>query len=227
MILGGGLIAQFIAKALGKEVNIKIIEKNLNKARKLADIVPQALIIHGDGTDFDLLNHEDISEMDAFIAVTGNDETNIITTLLAQHSEVPRSVALINKSEYLAVASKIGMDAVVSKQSLTVNAVQRFIHSQQVASIAGLPGIEAQMIEYIAGEGCKITSGELHSVNFPKKAIVGLVIRNDDLIIPHGDTQIQPEDKVLVFAMPESLPELAKLFDQERSRSRLGQLLHA
>lgn len=226
MILGGGLIAQFIGMTLGHEVNIKIIEKNISKARRLADILPNALIIHGDGTDFDLLNHEDISEMDAFIAVTGNDEINIITTLLAQHSNVNRSVALINKSEYLAIASKIGMDAIVSKQSLTVNAVQRYIHSQEVANIAGLPGIEAQIIEYIAGDGCPITCQELRDVPFPQKAIVGLVMRHDDVIIPHGSTQIQPGDKVLVFAMPETLPTLARLFAQEKSRSRLSQLLH-
>ena len=173
MILGGGLVAQFIAEALGREVNIKIIEKDLNKARRLADILPHALIIHGDGTDRDLLRHEDISEMDAFIALTSNDEVNIITTLLAQHSQVPRSVALINRLEYMSIASKIGMDAVVSKQSLTVNMVQRFIHSRAVASIAGLPGLEAQMIEYIAGEGCPITCNQLRDVPFPKKAIVG------------------------------------------------------
>jgi trk system potassium uptake protein TrkA len=226
MILGGGLIAQFIGLAVGHEVNIKIIEKNISKARRLADLLPNALIIHGDGTDFDLLNHEDISEMDAFIAVTGNDEVNIITTLLAQHSNVNRSVALINKTEYLAIASKIGMDAIVSKQSLTVNAVQRFIHSQEVANIAGLPGIEAQIIEYIAGDGCPITCQELRHVPFPQKAIVGLVMRQEDVIIPHGSTQIQAGDKVLVFAMPEALPKLARLFAEEQSRSRLSQLLH-
>jgi trk system potassium uptake protein TrkA len=226
MILGGGLIAQFIARAMGQHTNIKIIERNIDKARRLADLLPDALIIHGDGTDFDLLHHESMSDMDVFIAVTGNDEVNIVTTLLAQHSDVPRSVALINKSEYLGVASRIGMDAVVSKQSLTVNAVRRYIHSQQVASIAALPGLDAQIIEYIAGDGCRITDDELRAISFPDKAIVGLVMRDDELIIPHGDTHIQPGDKVVVFGMPESLPKLAKLFDKEQTRSRLSQLLH-
>jgi trk system potassium uptake protein TrkA len=226
MILGGGLIAQFIAMSVQNHARVKIIEKNVNKARQLADILPRALIIHGDGTDFDLLNHEGLSEMDAFIAVTGYDEVNIITTQLAQHSNVSRAVALVNNAEYLAVASKIGMDAVVSKQSLTVNAVERYIHQQQVASIAELPGIEAQIIEYIAGEGCNITCGELKDMRFPKKAIAGLVMRGDDVIIPHGDTRIQVGDKVVVFAMPEAIAELGRLFDQERGRSRLASLLH-
>jgi len=226
MILGGGLIGQFIASHLEQEANIKIIESNLNKAERLADILPHTLIIHGDGTDFDLLEHEGLADMDAFVAVTGHDENNIITTLLAQHSSVPRSIALVNNAAYLSIAGKIGMDAVVSKQSLTVNAVQRYIHQQQVASIAGLPGINAQVIEYIASEGCKITCNPLKEINFPRHAIVGALMREQDLIIPHGNTQIAPGDKVVVFALPQAFGELEKLFKQERSRSGLSQFLH-
>ena len=225
MILGGGLIGRFIAMSLEKEANVKIIERNVNRAQQLAEILPHTLIIRGDGTDVDLLDHEGLAEMDAFVAVTGNDEVNIITTLLAQHSNVSRAIALINKAEYLSVAPKIGLDAVVSKQSLTVHAVQRFIHQQQVASVAGLPGIDAQIIEYIASEGCQITSKELKDIHFPKDAIVGAVLRQDQLIVPHGDTQIQPGDKVVVFALPHAVDELGRLFDRERGRSRLSQFL--
>lgn len=227
MILGGGLIGQFVAAHLARESHVKIIEKNLDKARRLADILPHTLIINGDGTDFDLLEHEGLADMDAFVAVTGNDESNIITTLLAQHSDVSRSIALVNNAAYLAIAERIGMDAVVSKQSLTVNAVQRFIHQQQVASIAGLPGIGAQVIEYIASDGCKITCGPLRNVNFPPNAIVGAVLRQDEMIVPHGDTQIRSGDKVIVFALPETVAELEGLFRQERSRSGLAQFLRA
>jgi len=226
MILGGGLIGQFIASNLEHEAHVKIIENNITTAERLANILPHTLIIHGDGTDFDLLEHEGLLDMDAFVAVTGKDESNIITTLLAQHSNVSRSIALVNNAAYLSIAGKIGMDVVVSKQSLTVNAVQRFIHQQQVASIAGLPGIGAQVIEYIAGHGCEITCGELKDVRFPHNAIVGAVLREDDLIIPHGDTQIRPGDKVVVFALPQAVNELERLFQEERSRSRLSQFLH-
>jgi len=226
MILGGGLIGQFIASELQKEANVKVIEKNFNTARRLAEILPHTLIIHGDGTDFDLLEHESVFDMDAFVAVTGHDESNIITTLVAQHSHVSRSIALVNNAAYLSIAGKIGMDAVVSKQSLTVNAVQRYIHQREVASIAGLPGINAQLIEYIAGEGCKITCHELKDCQFPRNAIVGVVMRDNELIIPHGDTQIRSGDKVVVFALPQALDELEKLFQQESRRSGLAQFLH-
>jgi trk system potassium uptake protein TrkA len=225
MIVGGGLIGRFIAQALHGEANVKIIEQDFNSAQRLAETLPHTLIIHGDGTDFDLLEHEGLSEMDAFVAVTGNDESNIITTLLAQHSKVSRSIALVNNAAYMAIADRIGMDAIVSKQSLTVNAVQRFIHHQEVASIAGLPGINAQLIEYIASEGCKITCSELKDMRFPRHAIVGVVLRGNEIIIPHGDTRIRPGDKVVVFALPEALPGLRKLFRQEESKGGLAQLL--
>lgn len=224
MILGGGLIGQFIANSLQHDVNVKIIERDINKAERLANVLPHTLIIHGDGTDFDLLEAEGLSDMDAFVAVTGNDESNIITTLLAQHSNVSRSIALVNNAAYLSIASKIGIDAVVSKQSLTVNAVEKFIHHQQIA-LVDLPGVGAEVIEYIASNGCKISCSELKDVNFPRGAIVGAVLRDDEMIIPQGDTQIRPGDKVIVFALPEALTDLGKLFAQEQSRSGLSQFL--
>ncbi|MEM7347620.1 MAG: Trk system potassium transporter TrkA [Chloroflexota bacterium] len=225
MILGGGLISRFIAQKLVRKVNIKIIERNLDRARQLADILPQSLIIHGDGTDFDLLEHEGLSEMDAFISVTGNDEMNIIATLLAQQSGVGRSIALINKGGYLNIAHRVGLETVVSKQSITVNAVERYIHQHQVASMAGLPGIGAQLIEYIASEGCQVSYKELKDIEFPANATVGAVLQGDELIVPHGDTHIKPGDKVVVFALPQALGELERLFENESSRRRISKLL--
>jgi trk system potassium uptake protein TrkA len=212
MILGGGLIGQFVAARLGDEMNVKIIESNAEKSEEIAEVLPNTLIIHGDGTDYDLLAAEGIVDMDAFIAVTGNDENNIISTLLVRHMRIPRTIALVNKVDYLPITTTIGMDAVVSKQLLTVNAVERYIQHQQVAAIASLPGIDAQCIEYIAKVGSKITRKPLKNVHFPKNAIVGAVFQGDRLIIPKGHTQISTKDKVVVLALPSALDEVEKLF---------------
>lgn len=212
MILGGGQIGQYIAKILGKEINIKIIESNAEKSQEIADILPHSLIIHGDGTDVDLLAAEGITDMDTFIAVTGDDENNIIATLVARHLKVPRTIALVNKVEYLPITPTIGMDAVVSKQLLTVNAVLRFIRYQKVASIATLPGVDAEVIEYVAQAGSKITQKPLKDIHFPKHGIVGAVLHNDKLVIPTGDTTIMDGDKVVVFTLPQALSEITKLF---------------
>ena len=211
MILGGGLVGQFVAKNLSHEINIKIVESNVGKSEELANILPRALIIQGDGTDIDLMAVEGLQDMDAFVAVTGADETNIISTLVARHLKVPRTIALVNTLEYLPITPTIGMDAVVSKQLLTVNAVHRFIQHQQVAAFATIPGIDVQIIEYIAGKG-KICKKPIKDVGFPDHAIIGAIMHEDAMTVPKGDTMIQPGDRVVVFARAVAIPAVEKLF---------------
>jgi len=212
MILGGGLIGRFIAQQLTGDVNVKIIESDVEKSWRIADELPNSLIIQGDGTDYDLLASEGILETDVLVAVTGDDETNIIATLLAQHLEVPRTIALVNKVQYLPITSTIGMDSVVSKQLLTVNAVQRFISHQKVVSIASLPGVDVQCIEYVVPPGSRMIGKALSKIHFPRGSLVGAVIHDDNLIIPTGATQLQADDRAVVFALPHVMKNIQKLF---------------
>lgn len=212
MVMGGGSIARFIAEELAGRARLKIIEHNLARAERLADCLPQALVIHGDGTDLELLEAEDLDQMDSFVAVTGDDENNIIATLLARQQEVLRPIALVNRVAYLPILPTIGLNAVISKQILTVNAVQQFIQHRQVAAIASVPGIEGQMIEYIAREGSRITQRPLRDVKFPRSAVVGAVLRNGSLLIPGGETVVRAGDRTVVFALPEAMNELDRLF---------------
>lgn len=212
MILGGGLIGQFVARNISGNINVKIIESNQSKSEEIADLLPQSLIIHGDGTDIDLLAVEGITDMDAFIAVTGSDETNIIASLVARHLRVPRTIALVNNMEYMPITPTIGMDAVVSKQLLTVNAVQRYIRHREVAAMASVPGVDAQIVEYIASRRSKITRKPLKDINFPKHAIVGSIIKHGQVTIPKGETHIEDGDKVVVFSLPRAMKDVDKLF---------------
>ena len=170
------------------------------------------MVIHGDGTDIDLLAAEGILDMDAFICVTGDDETNIICTLIASHLKVPRTIALVNKTEYLPITPTIGMDAVVSKQLLTVNAILRFIWKRTLESVASIPGLNAEILEIIPSRGSKITKQPLKNIHLRSSAILGAVTRNDDVIIPTGDTQVQAGDHVIVFALPKAVADVEKLF---------------
>ncbi|MEZ4864645.1 MAG: Trk system potassium transporter TrkA [Caldilineaceae bacterium] len=212
MIMGGGLVGRFVAAGLEHESNIKLIECNRQRSEQLADRLSRTLVLHGDGTDMDLLQSEDLDRMDAFVAVTGDDEKNIIATLLARHARVPRTITLVNRVNYLPIMPKIGLDAVVSKQLLTVNAVQHFIQHQQVAAVASLPGIEAQLIEYIAKDGCKITRKRLKDIRFPQNAIVGAILHDDHMVVPNGSTQIRAGDRTVIFALPQAVDELDCLF---------------
>jgi len=212
MILGGGLVTQFVAMELGKSAHVKIIESCVERSWQIADDLPNCLIIQGDSMDYDLLATEGILDMNAFIALTGEDESNIIATLLAQHLGVPRTIALVNKTEYLPIMPTIGLDAVVSAQLLTVNAVLQHIRHRQVASIATLPGLDAQCIEYIAAEKSRITRKPLRGANFPKHSTIGAVSRGGELIIPTGDTVIEAGDRVVVFSLPHVLGDVEKFF---------------
>ncbi|GAB4330892.1 MAG: Trk system potassium transporter TrkA [Calditrichia bacterium] len=213
MILGGGLIGRFVAQTLENELNVKIIESRSERSEEIAEILMKTLVIHGDGTDMDLLALEGIVDMDAFIAVTGDDETNIISTLMARHLRVPRTIALVNKTEYLPITPTIGMDAVVSKKLLTVNAILRFIQKSTLQNIATIPGVEAEIIEITANKDSRICRHPLKKVDFPKSAIIGAVERNDQIIIPTGDTQIMAGDKVIIFTLPREIGKLEKLFN--------------
>lgn len=213
MIVGAGMISRFICEDIDKSIKLKIIEKSEKKASVLSKKFNHPLIILGDGSDLDLLHFEGLMDMDAFIAITGDDETNIITSLVAKHLEVPRTITLIGKSEYIPLTPTIGMDSVISKQQMTVNSIQKFIRRKEVALFAELPGVDAEVIEFIANQGTKVCSKTLSKLRFPKKSIVGAILRNgSDLEIPKGNTQINPGDKVIFIAQTEAIKDIEKLF---------------
>jgi len=211
MILGGGLIGQFAAESLEGRINVKVIEARADKSENIANKLKKTLVIHGDGTDISLLATEGILDMDAFISLTGDDETNIICTLIAAHLKVPRTIALVNKTEYVPITTTIGMDAVVSKVLLTVNAIQRFIRKSSQEVITSIPGLDAEIIEIIPHQGSKITKHPLKKLHFGPAAIIGAVTRDNDVIIPTGDTQIQAGDGVIIFSLPKAVPDVEKL----------------
>jgi trk system potassium uptake protein TrkA len=212
MILGGGLVGQFVAETLEDNINVKVIESRSDKSEKIANKLKKTLVIHGDGTDVDLLATEGILDMDAFIAATGDDETNIICILIARHLKVPRTIALVNKTEYLPITPTIGMDAVVSKKLITVNSILRFIRRSTLENVASIPGLDAEIIEIIPQKGSKITKHPLKSLHFRPSAILGSVTRNNKVIIPTGETQIETGDRVVIFTLPKAVADVEKLF---------------
>jgi len=212
MIMGGGRVARFVAEAMADSARVKIIERDLGRAERLADALPRALVLHGDATDLDLLRAEGLEQMDSFVAVTGDDENNIIATLLAKQASIKRPIVLVNKVDYLSVLPTIGVNSVISKQMLTVNAIMQFIQHRQVAAIASVPGIEGQLIEYIAGRGSRITQKALQDVRFPRSAVIGAVLRDGKLLVPDGALRVEAGDRAVVFTLPEAVRDLDRLF---------------
>ena len=214
MILGGGRIGREIAHILEdeKDLEIKLVESNAEKTLKLADELRKTLVIQGDGRDFDLLATEGIGETDALVSLTDDEETNILASLLAKHLGVSKSIALVNRKEYIPIMAPIGVNAAVNTNIITSNAVLRLIRLGDVVSVATLPGIEAEIVEYRVKPNAKITKKPLNKISLPKGALLGGITRNDSVFIPVGNSQIQAEDRVVIFALPQAIHQVEKFF---------------
>jgi len=214
MILGGGKVGRLVAAELEKDrkINIKLIDSSREKTVKIANEVKRTLIILGDGTDLDLLATEGIMDMDGYVAVTDDEEINIISCLLAKHLGVSRTLALVNRSDYMPVMSSIGLDAAVDQQMITANAILRFIRRGNIISFATLRGIEAEVLEIIVSSESKIVNKVLKKFKLPQNVIIGLITRENKVFVPTGDSIILPEDKLIIFALPSAIKNVETLF---------------
>lgn len=212
MILGGSRIGIKTARDLGNHHYVKLIEGNREKSYRISNSLNNTLVINGDGRDIDLLMEEGLNKMDAFIAVTGNSETNILSCLLAKRFGVKKTIAEIENMNYIHIAESIGIDTIINKKLITASRIFRFTMSQAVTSLKCLAGTDAEVMEFIAQPNSAVTKDALNKITFPQGAIVGGVIRGKLSFIAHGYTQIKPLDKVVVFAMPAVIGKVGKLF---------------
>jgi len=213
MILGGSRIGRKTADALGNLHYVKLIEKDRQRSYTLSNILSNTLVINGDGTDRDLLRQEGLEKMDAFIAVTGNSETNILSCLLAKHLGVRRTIAEVENIDYIHLAENIGVDTIINKKLITASRIFRFTMSEEVSSIKCLTGTEAEVMEFVVKPDSPATKGTLSEVKFPREAIIGGVMRGKNAFIAHGETQIKPYDRVVVFALPGVIHTIGKFFN--------------
>ncbi len=213
MILGGSRIAMKTALRLGDNFNIKIIEQNKERALKVTSKVGNALVIHGDGRDLELLRSEGIEQMDAFIAVTGNSETNILSCQLAKKMGVKRTIAEVENIDYIDFAEKIGIGGVINKKLLAASYIYRYTMNAEVSHVKCLTATDAEALEFTAREGSKVTKSVISKLDFPKEATIGGFIRNDQGYIASGSSQINAGDKVVVFTRPGALKKLSKYFN--------------
>lgn len=213
MILGGSRIGMKTARQLGNQHYVKMIEIDRQKSYKLSNMLSNTLVINGDGTNMELLRAEGLEKMDAFVAVTGNSDTNILSCLLAKHMGVKRTIAEVENIDYIQLAENIGIDTIINKKLITASRIFRFTMSEEVSSIKCLTGTDAEVMEYIVKPDAKVTAGPLKDIDFPDEAIIGGVIRGKNSYIAHGDTHIKPYDRVVVFALPSEIFTVGKFFN--------------
>ena len=212
IIVGAGQTGTALATALDKtRINVKIIDKDSQRCISLAKKLEKVIVINGDGTDRDLLLEENISDADFVVAITGDEESNVLISLLAKRLGVKRNITRINKLSYIPIVSAIGIDTVVSSRLSAVRAILQYIRRGKIISVAPLKGEHAEAIEAEALETSDIVNVPLHKVKFPKGALVGAVLRGERIIIPRGDSVIMPKDRLIIFALKKVLPKLEKM----------------
>ncbi|MFD0963468.1 Trk system potassium transporter TrkA [Pseudofulvibacter geojedonensis] len=213
MILGGSNIGYKTAKSLCEhKFNVKLIEKRKDRAFEIADELPQTLVIHGDGRNVELLEEESIEDMDAFVAVTGNSETNIMSCLMAKTKGVKKTVALVENMDYFQLSQSIGVDTLVNKKLIAANAIFRYIRKGEVIAFTQLNNLNAELLEFEVKEKSKVCNKFIKNLDFPRSAIIGGVIRGDEGLIALGNFKIQAKDKVVVCCLPHSISKVEKLF---------------
>jgi len=212
MILGGSRVGFHAAKLLSARYNVKIIERNAQKCFDLADQLPDAMVINGDGRNVELLEEESINEMDAFVAVTGDSETNIISCLVAKKMGVKKTIAMVENMDYIHLSQSIGVDTMINKKLIAANFIFRHIRQGEIVSIASIHGVDAEILEFEVQETSKITRQELRNLDFPKAAIIGGVIRDGKGLTTPGNFKFEPKDRVVVLSKHECIKKVEEYF---------------
>jgi len=213
MILGGSQIGYKTAKDLcASKFNVKLVESKKSVAEDLAEDLPNALVICGDGRNVEILEEENISEMDAFISVTGNSETNIMSCLLAKSKGVKKTIALVENMDYYQLSHSIGIDTLINKKLLAANNIFRYIRKGEVVAMTKLTNMNAELLEFVVKPNSKITNKLIKDLDFPRSAIFGGVIRDGNGLIPLGSFRIEAGDRVVVCCLPRSISEVETFF---------------
>jgi trk system potassium uptake protein TrkA len=211
VIMGGGEVGFQTAQMLKRShLDVRIIEKDAGRCAHLSEYLEGVTVLHGDGTQLSLLR-EELSGIDLFVGVSGDDEVNILSALLAKELGASKSVVLVNKPDYAAVYERLGVDKAISERLLTANAILRFLHRGDVVSVAVLESGKAEVLEIIVGPKSRVLEKNLSEARLPKGSLVGAIVRGEEVIIPGGDDVLQCGDSVIIFVLPEVVDKVEKL----------------
>ncbi|MBE7443223.1 MAG: Trk system potassium transporter TrkA [Flavobacteriales bacterium] len=212
MILGASRIGILTAELLEKKFNVTLVEENKTKANQVAEKLKKTLVINADGRDVSILEEENLDDMDAFIALTSDSETNIITSLVAKSRGVKKTIARVENMDYINISQNIGIDTLINKKIIAANEIIKYIRKGEVQAVANLHGVDAEIIEFIVKADTKITRKTLKDLKLPKSVHIAGVIRNNKGFIPFGSFQLQEGDKAVVFVQNSEIDEVEDFF---------------
>ena len=214
LLIGCGDIGFYLAGLIDKDskIDLKIIEKDQDRCLEIVDLLPKSLILQGDATDIDLLREECSGHSDIVVAVTGSDEKNLLCSLMTKHFGAKRIISRTTRPDYIPVFETVGVDVALSTRNATINEVLRLTLSTSIESLRALPQAGSELLEFLTTEKSKIIGTPLKDLNFPKDAIISMIVRGDTQILPNGNSVISPEDRVIIFSKPEAYSKLNHLF---------------
>jgi len=212
MVVGGGRIGLRVARLLeSRSINTKIVEKSAQRCAFLAEQLSKTIVLHGDGSDQELLIEENIRDMDVVLTLTDDEETNILASLLAKRMGASKAITKISKFSYFPLMKAIGLEQVVSPRLSAINSILQHIRRGKVLSAISIKGEQAEVIEAVAMETSDIVGKPLKNVPLPKGVLVTGIIRDGEVIIPSGESVILPDDRVIIFARRQAIARIEKI----------------
>jgi len=220
MILGGGRIGFYLAQTMSeKGVQVKIIESNLQRCKELSELLSDnALVIHGEGTDINLLDEENLEEMDAFVGATGYDEENLFASLRAKQLGIDKVIAKVSRQSHVQMIEKLGLDMAINPVNITASDILKYIRGGRVISVSLLLDGQAEVTEIIATNYLKVLNKPIKDLDIPKGIIIGAIVHNGQVHVPNGDSRIQEGDRIIVFSLLAQVPALETFFRLKEGR---------
>ena len=215
MIAGGGRIAYYLAKFLEETgIKAKIVEINEERCVELSELLPHTLIINGDGTDDTLLHSENLSEMGAFVALTDMDEENFMSALMAKQAGVQKVIAKINRNNYIGIIKSLGIESVINPSQIITNHILRYVRGMKNAQGSPIEALfriidgRAEAIEFTANESTDFLNIPLRDLKFKEGILVAVIVRKNDILIPHGNDMIKAGDSVILIVRGRKISDL-------------------
>ncbi|MFQ5962690.1 MAG: Trk system potassium transporter TrkA [Candidatus Scalinduaceae bacterium] len=206
-----------LAKQLeNSSINVTMIEPKKDRAEMAAAELEDTIVLHGGATDIDILKEAAIEDADFFIALSEDEQTNLLTSLLAKKHGAKKTIVLTKEPGLVPIINQVNIDVAVNSRLVTASAILQHVRRGQILSIAKLGDSEAEAIELVAEEGSEIVKKRLNKVRFPKSSILGAIVRNGNMLLPKGINAINPGESVIVFTLPDAIERVQALFSKKR-----------
>ena len=212
MIIGGGKTGYYLAQRLADfGASVKLVEQSKERCQYLSTRIPNVMILHGDGTDMDMLEEENIDEMDAFVTATGYDEQNLLLALTAKQKGIEDVISKISRESYSGLIEEMGVDMVLNPLDITSAYIFSIIQGEKRVISSMLVQGQAEIIEVVATPGMMMVGDTLKNLKLPKGVLVASIYRQGEVIIPNGDARIKNGDRVIIFSLLSDIADLEKL----------------